>query len=96
MLNLGEILKKRTTQSPMWKGVTAALVVEEANLVISEIFGEQIREFAQAVYLKNDTLSIACLSSVVGQELKLNEKQIIFKLTSKFGQGVVKELKYLA
>ena len=82
MLNLGDILKKRTSQSPIWKSVTATLVVEEANKIIKELFGDEVQKYAQAVYLKNEVLSIACLSSVAAQEVKINEKKIIEKMAN--------------
>jgi hypothetical protein len=96
MFNLGDILKKRTSQSPIWRGVTAALAVEEANKIIKELFGDEIQKYAQAVYLKNEVLSIACLSSVVAQEVKINEKKIIEKIAKKFSQNIVKKINYLA
>ncbi|PIP75168.1 hypothetical protein COW86_05295, partial [Candidatus Kuenenbacteria bacterium CG22_combo_CG10-13_8_21_14_all_39_9] len=41
------------------------------------------------MYLKDKILTIAALSPVVAQELKIREGELINRLADKFGQGVV-------
>jgi len=108
MKSLGEILKKQMPQMPAWKQVTATLVVEKANEAIKELIGENAAKFAQAVYYKDRLIAITCLSSVMAQEIKLNEKKIIVNINNKLGgparlasEGVagrqtVEKIRYLA
>lgn len=97
MTSLGEILKKQMKQQvPGWKHVEASLVVEKTNELLKEFFGAQSARFAQAVYFKDRTITITCLSSVMAQEIKLNEKKIIAALNNKLGGQTVEKVRYLA
>ncbi len=97
MKSLGEILKKQMNQQvPGWKHVEASIVVEKTNDVLVELFGVESKRFAQAVYFKDRTISVTCLSSVMAQEIKLNEKQIISAINTKLGGQTVEKIRYLA
>ncbi len=97
MKSLGEILKKQMNQQvPGWKHVEASVVVEKTNEVLKEFFGAESTRFAQAVYFKDKTITITCLSSVMAQEIKLNEKKIIIAINSKLGGQTVEKIRYLA
>ena len=96
MKSLANLLQRKKDQSPTWKGVEASLIVEEATKILVDILGVQVIQYAQPAYYKNLTLTFACLSSTVAQELKLNEKQIIERINDKFGKNTVKKVSYLA
>lgn len=97
MKSLGEILKKQMKQQVQgWKHVEAAIVVEKTNEVLREFFGPESTRFAQAVYFKDRTISITCLSSVMAQEIKLNERKIILSINNKLGGQTVEKIRYLA
>ena len=83
-------------QTPVWKHVEASLVVEKANEVLKEFFGAQSTRFAQAVFFKDRSIAITCLSSVMAQEIKLNERKIIAAINNKLGGEAVERVKYLA
>jgi len=80
----------------MWKGVDASLVVEYANSVLQEIFGKGILNAVNVVYFKNDAITIAALSSVATQEIRLQETIILEKINKRFGKNKVEKIKYLA
>lgn len=96
MKKLADLLKQKQDLSPLWKGVNASMIVAEANRLLLEFFGETSYQHAQAMYFKNATLTFACLSSVVAQEIKLNEKSLMDKINQKFGANTVIKIKYLA
>ena len=97
MKSLGEILKKQMKQQVQgWKHVEASIVVEKTNKIIKEFFGEESTRFAQAVYFKDRTITITCLSSVMAQEIRLNEKKIILSINNKLGGQTVEKIRYLA
>ena len=75
--------------------VEASLVCEEFNKIALEILGENIRDKVKALYIKNNTLSIAVMSSALGQEIKLHELEILQKLNQKTGQNKVERLRFL-
>ena len=95
--SLGEILKKQMKKPVQgWKHVEASMVVEKTNEILKEFFGAESTRFAQAVYFKERTITITCLSSVMAQEIKLNEKKIIMALNDKLGGQTVEKIRYLA
>ena len=96
MDTIGKILSTKHNRSAVWKGVSAALIVEHANLVLEDVFGEQIKNAARVVYFKSSTITIAALSSVASQEIKLQENKILDAINEKFGLNKVRKIKYLA
>lgn len=96
MMPLGEILKKQMKQNSAGRRITASLIVEVANKILEETFGVASKRFAQAVYFKDKILAITCLSSVMAQEIKLNEKRILKELNDKLGVFTVEKIRYLA
>ncbi len=95
-IEISKIINKKFGKSALAKNVTAALVCDEFNKIILEIWGDKMKNMAQAMYLKDKVLTIACLSSVVTQEIKIKEKELISKLNDKFGSGVVERLRLLS
>lgn len=95
MKSLGEILKKHMGQTPVGKQVAATFVVEKTNETIRELFGVNAKKFAQAVYFKDKTIAITCLSSVMAQEIKLNEKKIVALANNKLGAQSIEKVRYL-
>lgn len=93
---IGDILRKRADKSALWRGVRASLVVEAANETLVAVLGAGAADYARAVYVKNGTLAIACLSSVAAQEIKINEQKIIAEINKRAGNTVVEKLAYLA
>ena len=83
-------------QNPAGSHITASLIVETANKVLEETFGPASKRFAQAVYFKDKTINITCLSSVMAQEIKLNEKKILPAINNKLGAFTVEKIRYLA
>ncbi len=90
---LSQVLNKRFKDSSLGKNVQATLVCEEFNKIIKNICGENITNKAQALYVKNKMLTVACLSSTVASEIKMRQDQIISKLEDKFGKGVVEDIR---
>lgn len=78
------------------RGVREAMTVHAANNLLISIFGETAHRSCRAMYVKNKVLAIACLSSVLAQEIKFREKEIIRSLNKKIGEEEVKKIHYLA
>ncbi|MDD5289609.1 MAG: DciA family protein [Patescibacteria group bacterium] len=74
--------------------VTAALACEEFDKIVRQKWGEKGANKVKALYLKDGVLTIASLSSVMAQEIKLNEREILAELKTKFG-GAVERIRYV-
>jgi hypothetical protein len=68
--------------------VTAALACEEFDKIVKQKWGEVGAAKVKALYLKDNILTIASLSSIMAQEIKLNEREILLELKIKFGASV--------
>jgi len=92
---ISNILDKNFQQkSGLAKQVTAALVCDEFDKLILEKWGDKVENKAKALYFKDKVLTIACLSSVMAQEIKLHEIELLDQLNAKF-EGVVERVRYL-
>lgn len=96
MKSLGDILKSKGRQSPFMRGVLSAGAVDVANIFIESQWGEEGKKLAKAVYIKEGNLVIACLSSVMAQEMKFKEADLIAKINAQFGKNMVKKVRYLS
>ena len=93
--SITNILSKSINQkSGLKKQITAALVCDEFDKTIIKIWGTKIKDQARAIYYKDNILTIASLSSVVAQEIKLNEQKILEELNKNFNNKIEK-IRYL-
>jgi hypothetical protein len=80
MKSLGSILKGKTSSRPeIINGINSSRIVYLANIAIKEIL-DISNEEAKAVYVKNNSLTIECGSTVISQEVKINERFILEKI----------------
>ena len=95
MEGIKNILSKTVKKSGISRQVQASMVVEAFSEVVAEILGKQVSKKVKAMYLKDNILTIACLSSVLAQEVQLNQRKIINKINKKFDKTVVEKLRFL-
>ncbi len=92
---IGNILNKNIQKkSGLTKQIQATLICEKFDKIIQEKWGNKIIDKVKAIYFKNNTLTIASLSSVASQEIKLHEKKILEKINEKFDNSV-ERIRYL-
>ncbi|MDP2685395.1 MAG: DUF721 domain-containing protein [bacterium] len=94
-ISIKHLLNDSLQRSGVAKEVSAAMVCDEANKLIAQIMGNKVKKRAEAKYVKNNELSIAVLSSVVTQEIKMHEHELMEKLNKKIGKNVVKKIRFL-
>ncbi len=95
MQQLNDILQRRLRQAGIAQRVTTAQVISAVPQVLAGIIPASTHSKVQALYIKDKVLTIACLSSVLAQELRLHQQQIIDGLNEKFGQSVVESIRFL-
>jgi predicted nucleic acid-binding Zn ribbon protein len=95
MKSLGELLKKQMPQKQIGKQVEATIVVEKTNQILAELFDPHVIKFAQAIYYKDKVIAIACLSSVMAQEIRLHEQKIIDYTNNKLGINAIEKIRFL-
>lgn len=95
MKSLFKILNNQAGRSELLKGALKALTVEEADLVLKEMFGEEIKKFAHAAFIKDKILSISCRGTAAAQEIKMRQDEIIQSLNEKTGENSVVQIKII-
>ena len=92
--SLKKVLTQKYRHSPLMKGVTAALVCEEFSASIKRRWGEEVARHCQPKYLQDKILTIQCSSTVLAQEVRLREEEIIQEINEKFGSQTVRSLRF--
>lgn len=93
--NIKDLLKGSIKRAGIKRQVQAALVVEQADIVILEIFGKQRIAVIKTAWFKDNCLTIACLNSSAAQEIRLVENIIMNRINKHFEQNIVKQIKYI-
>jgi len=90
-----DILSKYVKKTGLMKSVEASMVVEFVNSWFVAEWGEMMKTEAKAMSLKNDLLTIACMSSVAANEIKLREKLLLVTVNEKFGENTITHIKFM-
>jgi len=94
VLHIKNLLNKSLKQAGIKHGVDTALVLDTTKRVITEVCGEKVAEKVKPMFVRNKILNLACLSSVVAQEIKLHEAEIIEKINGGFEKELVERLSF--
>ncbi len=93
---LGEALfAKMNLNSKLKKQVEAGSAVAFAEQVFLALFGEEGAKQVKPLFLKNRTLTVTCVSSVIAQEIRLNQAAIVQQINDKMGKNEVDRIRYL-
>ncbi len=95
MFDLKSLLQKSIKRAGINRQVEAYQVVHAFNELSPKILGDKLKDSVMAISVRDKILSVACLSSIVAQELRFKEKKIIDTLNGKFGKEVVRKIKYV-
>jgi len=95
MEHIKNLLSKRIKQSGFSQQVKTSLIIESFEKVIKEIFGSKIVKRIKPLYIKDGILNVACLSSVVVQEINFKKNEIINKIRLKLGEETIKDIKFV-
>jgi len=71
-------------------------VLEISKEIMAEMFGIELANDANPLFLKNRTLTISCSSSAIAQEIRENQAEIVDKINVKLGEKQVDRIRYLA
>ncbi len=74
------VVQSKISASPLLRGAMSSLQIETANQVLVEMFGENIKQSAQAMFVKQGTITIACMHAPMAQELRLREHEFMRRL----------------
>ena len=93
--SLGNLLNKNIKRSGISHHVENAMVLETFTKVLLEVMGPKISAQVKPTYIRNRVLTIACMSSVLAQEVRFKEKKIVTEINKKLQKNVVIKLNYM-
>lgn len=95
MKTLGEILGSKESISPILRGAKAALTVEDANIILKQMFGPAVLRFAMAVYIRNGALYVKIKGSAAAAEIRMHQDKILAEICKKYGPDAVTSLRFI-
>ncbi|MDZ7798838.1 MAG: DciA family protein [Patescibacteria group bacterium] len=93
--SIGSLLNKSLKRQGIESQVKASQVIKTFHKIIERKFGQKVLEQLQAKSLKNKTLVVAILSSVVASEIRLHQEEIIEEINSQYKKTLVEKLRFL-
>jgi predicted nucleic acid-binding Zn ribbon protein len=93
---LKQLLPQSVQRMGASQQVDAVNILKEAHKIIYGRLGEDISAQVKPLYVKNKMLIIQCDSSLVAQELKYREQEIVFLINKRTGKQSVDKLRYLS
>ena len=95
MQHIKVLLNKRLRQTGLSKNINTSLVIQEFEVLIEKALGEKVYARIKPLYIKNKILTVACLSSVMAQELNIRKRQLIAQINKKFGSLILKDIRFI-
>lgn len=90
---LSQLLNKSLKRSGIDKQVHGALILNSFIEKIKEIFGERNMKKIKPLFVKNNALTISCENSIIAQEIKLRESEIIEYINIKIPQEKIEKIR---
>ena len=84
LTSIGNILDKRMKSTGLKPKIDAAMVCDKFNELVLGIWGKKVEHKIRAMYIKNRVLTVACLSSVLAQEVRLKEISLVRRINEHF------------
>lgn len=94
MFDLKSLLGDQVQKKGLAKSMEASVVCDRFNAWALERFGESLGKQVTAVHFKQGLLTIQINSSVLSQEIKLNEESIKEDVNGILGEQVIKNLAF--
>ena len=94
---LGSLLNRTLKRHGITNDVTAALAIEVMERAIEARWGKTGKRGIQVRYLRNNAIYFSCTSSVLAQEVRLNEKSLLRAVRDKIGETMkIETIKFVA
>lgn len=87
---------RRRPESTRKGGAETPGILEYTMEVLGEVFGRERAGEARPMFLKNRTLTIACATTDIAQDIRLKQAEILEKINEKLGKKEIDSIRYLA
>ena len=94
-VKLEKLLDKSVAKAGIKKQVESVRILNNFSKVGEKFFGRQAMKKIKPLYLKNGTLTLACISSVLAEKIKAQERKVLEELNRSYKEKVVEKLRFL-
>ena len=94
MFDIKSILGSQVKKKGVAKSMEASVVCDKFDAWVVQKFGEVMGQKVRAAKFTNGVLTLSSQSSVLSQEIKLNEEQIKQEVNGILGEEVIKQLMF--
>ncbi len=91
---IGALIDKALDRTGVRRQVETTVILDKFNELCYKKVGDQNKNKVQAIYIKNKILTVACLNSVLAQEIQFNVHTFIKEINDEFGD-VVERVRFL-
>jgi predicted nucleic acid-binding Zn ribbon protein len=95
-IDMKHILPKVIKRAGISQQMESVNVLDAYSKVVSRLLPEELASKVRPLYVSGGTLTVASLSAVAVQELRVREAEILLEINSNSDQPAVKRLKYLS
>jgi len=92
---VGSLLPQSIRRSGIENQVLSAQIIQTFHEELKSLFGPRVLKRVQAKNLRHKVLTVAVLNSVLAQEIRLHEGEIITNINTKYKKNLVERLRYL-
>lgn len=91
---IGALIDKALDRTGVRRRVETTVILDKFNELCYKKVGDENKGKVKAVYIKNKILTVACLNSVLAQEIQFNVHVFIKEINEEFGD-VVERVRFL-
>jgi len=95
MLDIKTLLNKTIKQHGFSKKIAEKKVKAIFSQVVEKLFDKSMAYRVKPLYIKNGYLTIASLSAISIEQIKIKEAIIISKINQELSEKIVKKINYL-
>ncbi len=89
-----KLLYSALQRANITKQIDATRILEFVVQLLAKRWGDKIKNKAKPLYVKNGQLVIAVLSSVLANEIRLQQHRIIQEINKEFGKNTVTKISF--
>lgn len=91
---IGALIDRALDRTGVRRQVETTVVLDKFNELCYKKIGDNAKTKIKAIYIKNKILTVACLNSVLAQEVQFNVHVFIKEINEEFGD-VVERVRFL-
>lgn len=94
-VNIKKILPKSVKSAGISVKLDEAKILAHFEEVAVKIYGDQVLKKMKALHIKDGTIYLACLSDLLAQQIKNQERRFLFELNKPLGKSVIEKIRFL-